>query len=101
MQETGAHSLVWEDPLEKEMTTHSSIPAWEIPWTEEPGRLKKVKVTQSCLTLCDHMDYTNREILQARILERVATPFFYLLSLPNPVFFCCSFSPGPENHTSF
>ena len=57
------------------MTTHSSIPAWEIPWTEEPGRLKKVKVTQSCLTLCDHMDYTNREILQARILERVATPF--------------------------
>ena len=57
------------------MTTHSSIPAWEIPWTEEPGRLKKVKVTQSCLTLCDHMDYTNHEILQPRILERVAIPF--------------------------
>ena len=30
-------SLGWEDPLEKEMVTHSSIPAWEIPWTEEPG----------------------------------------------------------------
>ena len=31
-------SLVWEDPLEKEMATHSSILAWEIPWTDEPGR---------------------------------------------------------------
>ena len=32
-------SLGWEDPLEKEMATHSGILAWEIPWTEEPGRL--------------------------------------------------------------
>ena len=32
-------SLGGEDPLEKDMATHSSIPAWEIPWTEEPGRL--------------------------------------------------------------
>ena len=31
-----------EDPLEKEMTTHSSIPVWEIPWTEEPGRLQSM-----------------------------------------------------------
>jgi len=31
-------SLGWEDPLEKEITTHSSFIAWEIPWTEEPGR---------------------------------------------------------------
>ena len=38
MQETQVHSLGWEDPLEKEMATHSSILAWEIPWTEEPGR---------------------------------------------------------------
>ena len=33
-------SLGWEDPLEKEMTTHSRILAWKIPWTEEPGRLQ-------------------------------------------------------------
>ena len=33
------HSLGWEDPLEKEMATHSSILAWRILWTEEPGRL--------------------------------------------------------------
>ena len=39
MQEMRVQSLTWEDPLEKEMVTHSSILAWEIPWTEEPGRL--------------------------------------------------------------
>ena len=39
MQETRVRSLDWEDPLEKGMATHSSILAWKIPWTEEPGRL--------------------------------------------------------------
>ena len=42
MQETRVQSLVWEDPLEKEMATHSSILAWKIPWTEEPGRLQSM-----------------------------------------------------------
>ena len=40
MQETWVQSLGLEDPLEKEMATHSSILAWRIPWTEEPGRLQ-------------------------------------------------------------
>ena len=40
MQETQVRSLGWEDPLEKEMATHSSILGWEIPWTEEPGGLQ-------------------------------------------------------------
>ena len=35
-------SLGWEDPLEKRMTTHSTVLAWRIPWTEEPGRLQSV-----------------------------------------------------------
>ena len=39
MQKTQVRSLGWEDPLGKEMATHSSIPAWEIPWTVEPSRL--------------------------------------------------------------
>ena len=39
VQETGVRSLCREDPLEKEMATHSSILAWKIPWTEEPGWL--------------------------------------------------------------
>ena len=38
VQETWVLFLCWEDPLEKEIATHSSILAWEIPWTEEPGR---------------------------------------------------------------
>ena len=42
MWETRVQSLGWEDPLEKGMTTHSSILAWRIPWTEEPGRLQSV-----------------------------------------------------------
>ena len=37
-QEAWVQSLVWEDPLEKEMATHSSILDWRIPWTEEPGK---------------------------------------------------------------
>ena len=40
MQEMQFQSLGWEDPLEEEMATYSSILAWEIPWTEEPGRLQ-------------------------------------------------------------
>ena len=42
MQKTGVRSLDQEDPLEKEMTTHSSFLAWEIPWTEEPSRLQSM-----------------------------------------------------------
>ena len=40
VQETWVQSLGWEDPLEKEMVTHSSTLAWRIPWTEEPSRLQ-------------------------------------------------------------
>ena len=42
MQETQIQSLGWEDPLEKELTTPSSILAWKIPWTEECGRLQSM-----------------------------------------------------------
>ena len=42
VQETWVRSLGLEDPLEKEMATHPSILAWEIPWTEEPGRLQSM-----------------------------------------------------------
>ena len=42
MQETWVRSLGREDPLEKGMATHSSIPARRIPWTEEPGRLQSI-----------------------------------------------------------
>ena len=42
MQEMGVESLGWEDPLEEGMTNYSSILAWEIPWTEEPGGLQSI-----------------------------------------------------------
>ena len=42
MWETWIQSLDWEDPLEKRMTTNSSILAWRIPWTEEPGELQSL-----------------------------------------------------------
>ena len=42
MWETRVRSLVWEDPLEKEVAAHSSILAWKIPWTEEPGGLQYI-----------------------------------------------------------
>ena len=42
VQETWVQSLGWEDPLGKEMATHSSILAWIIPWTEEPGGLQSM-----------------------------------------------------------
>ena len=42
MQETQVQSLAWEDPLEREIATHSSILAWEIPWIEEPVGSQRV-----------------------------------------------------------
>ena len=47
MQETLIRSLGWEDPLEKEMATHSSLLAWRFPWTEEPGGLPSMGVSKS------------------------------------------------------
>ena len=48
--ETQVWFLGWEDPLEKEMATHSSILAWRIPWTEEPGRLPSMGLQESDTT---------------------------------------------------
>ena len=53
MQETRVPSLGWEDPLEKEMATHSSILAWEIPWTQEPGGLPFLALQKSRAGLSD------------------------------------------------
>ena len=47
MWETGLQSLGREDPLEKEMAMHSTVLAWKIPWTEEPGELKSMGVAKN------------------------------------------------------
>ena len=84
MQETGVWPLGREDPLEKEMATHSSSLAWKIPWMEESCRLQSMaaaaKSLQSCPTLCDPRDGSPPGspvpgILQARTLEWVAISF--------------------------
>ena len=51
MQEMWVQSLGWEDPLEKEMATHFSILAWEIPWTREPGGLESTGLQRVGLKL--------------------------------------------------
>ena len=53
MQETQIRSLGGEDPLEEEMATHSSILAWRIPWTEEPGGLQSLGSQKSQAQLSD------------------------------------------------
>ena len=50
MEETWVQSLGWEDTLEKQIATHSSILAWRIPWTEEPGRLQPMVSQESGMT---------------------------------------------------
>ena len=58
MQEIWIWSQGWEDPLDKEMATHSSILAWRIPWTEEPGGLQSMglqRVGHAWVTKCEHI----------------------------------------------
>ena len=53
MRENRVRPLGWEeDPLEKEMATHSSTVAWKIPWTEEPGRLQSMGSQKQCHPNC-------------------------------------------------
>ena len=60
MQETQVRYLVREDPLEKEMATQSSILAWEIPWTEEPGGLQSTRSQESDTTEATEQQRQNR-----------------------------------------
>ena len=53
MQEMRVPSLGWEDSLEKEMTAHSSILAWDVPWTEDPGELQTMGSQKSQTWLND------------------------------------------------
>ena len=53
MPETQVQSLGWEDPLEKGAATHSSILAWEVPWTEEPGGILSMGLQKSLTRLSD------------------------------------------------
>ena len=67
MQEMWVQNLSWEDPLEEDMATHSSILAWKIPWTEEPGGLQSRG--------CRDLDTTERLHMHAVWLEHRAPDF--------------------------
>ena len=68
IQETCVWSLGWEDPLEKEMATHSSILAWKIPWMELPGRLQSVGVVKRWTRLSNfHMHMNSQTHLALRL----------------------------------
>ena len=70
MQETQVPSLQQEDPLEKGMATHSSILAWEIPWTEEPGELQSMGLQR-----VNHDLATKQQKQQQHNFSRNAVPF--------------------------
>ena len=70
-QETWVWFLGWEDPLEKEMATHSRILAWEIPWTEEPGGLWSMRLQKSQTQILYQLSHQG----SPRVLEWVAYPF--------------------------
>ena len=61
VQETRVRSLGWEDPLEKEMATHSNILAWKIPCMEEPGGLQSMGIAKSWTRLSD-FTYLEKEL---------------------------------------
>ena len=70
MQDMQVQSLSPEDPLEKEMAAHSSILAWEIPWTEEPGRLQPMgsqRVGHDLVTKPPHLHLTLSRYLEKQI----------------------------------
>ena len=77
VQETRVRSLGWEDSLEKEMATHSSVLAWRIPWTEEPGRLQafglKSRTRLSDFHFTAHFRITRRKIIHVIFFYRTSS----------------------------
>ena len=72
MQEIWVRFLGWEDPLEKEMATHSSILAWRIPWTEEPGRLQSTGSQE--LDTTERLERDGSENITQSQLNGIAIP---------------------------
>ena len=67
MQEAQVQSLGQDNPLEKEVATHSSILAWEIPWTEEPGRLQSTGLQKESDTILATKQQQQQAILERNI----------------------------------
>ena len=70
MRETWVLSLGQEDPLEKEMATHSSTLAWKIPWMEKPGRLQSMGVTKNRTRLSDFTFFLSKRLEKRKQPEK-------------------------------
>ena len=91
MQKTQIRSLGWEDPLEEEMATHSSILAWEIPWTEEPAQLQSMG---SRTVRHDQATNTHKGLLNLVSLKSLENnTWFYILGSGSSIYFqaCLTF----------
>ena len=82
MQEKQVQPLDQEDALEKKMATHSSILAWRIPWTEEPGRLQSMESQESDTT--EQLNYHHREELRMKASRQVGRLVSQSLLEPEP-----------------
>ena len=85
MWETQVQSLGWEDPLEKEMGTHSSTLAWESPWTEKPGRLQSMGSQRVDTTEHTHIHARTQLVLKSYLplypnFNGSLKPIFYLIN---------------------
>ena len=91
MQETWVRSLGWEDPLKKEMATHSSTPAWKIPWTEEPDRLQFMGSQTVRHNWATWLQFKMKCISNCQVNET-----FLSKQLQVPRIYRCSCSPPPD-----
>ena len=82
MQETWLWSLDQEDPLEKEMATHSSILAWEIPWTEEPGGLQSMVCQESDTTEWLTISLLHFKLFKGNTVPLLLTDITEMLLIP-------------------
>ena len=73
-QEMRVRSLGWEDSLEEEIATHSSVLAWEIPWTEEPGSLQSMELQRLSDYACMHTDQLGPVGIYPSQLESLKRP---------------------------
>ena len=84
MQETWVQSLVWEDPLEKEIATHSNILVWEISWTEVHGGLQSMELQR---VRHDLMTNTFSEVKSLSCVRPFASPWTVAHQAPPPMGF--------------
>ena len=84
IQETWVQALDWEDPLKKGMATHSSILAWEIPWTEEPGGLQSMGLQRVGQYLASRQQQIYYSILKM-LLIKYSIKYFSLLHPTSPI----------------